>query len=65
MGGQASDGSPVADAGAGGGTPAPGGTTTTPAAPGTAAPSTGPASRVGEVARATLNAIDFPSFVDV
>jgi hypothetical protein len=46
-------------------TPATGGTPASPSAGGTAPP-TGNASatgRVGEVARATLNAIDFPSFV--
>src|SRR5262245_28371183 len=44
-------------------TPQTSSTQTTP--PGTAAPPTGatPTGRVGEVARATLNAIDFPSFV--
>ncbi len=31
--------------------------------PGAAAPSQGPVSRVGDVAKATLNAIDFPQFV--
>jgi len=55
--------------GAGAPTPAPtsgfapsGGLTPAPA-PAPAAPGTGPVGRVGEVARATLNAIDFPTFV--
>jgi hypothetical protein len=55
--------------------PQPGGPSSPPPQPGTNAPTqaapasgsapagTGPVSRAGEVARATLNAIDFPSFV--
>lgn len=42
---------------------APNGGLTPAPAPAPAAPGSGPVGRVGEVARATLNAIDFPSFV--
>jgi hypothetical protein len=42
---------------------APGGPATTPGAPPAGTPATGPTGRVGEVARATLNAINFPEFV--
>lgn len=51
-----------APAPAAGSPPAPGGVTAAPT-PAPAAAGTGPVGRVGEVARATLNAIDFPSFV--
>ena len=63
MGGQTTDGSNPPDQGGTGGSPGAAATTPAPGAPGATPPSTGPASRVGEVARATLNAIDFPSFV--
>ena len=62
-GSQADDGSSGATAPASPAPTAPAASPAGSAAPGAGGPPGGPSSRVGDIARATLNAIDFPSFV--